>query len=215
MTRSVTRPPARARGWSFANLPQARPLGNKEPKRLSHTTPKTSQSAGECRLRRSPASRHRARCINSVTDVTAIKDVRNVWQWHHHKTARVRPQSGLNALLDGEERQRVLGIGPVLVAHRDASLPDPSQPLLDQEVVAIVERLIAADEKRRRLLRGEGRTHAGEDLFRLVPWRSLLRHPHIEGLGRNEHAIGIRKAPLGNAIDPDDVDCLRDVVYAA
>ena len=55
------------------------------------------------------------------------------------------------------ERQRVLGIGAVCVAHGDAGLPDAAKAFLDQFPVAVMEGLVAADEKGRRRLRVEGR----------------------------------------------------------
>jgi len=48
----------------------------------------------------------------------------------------------------------------VRVAHRDAHLPDPAQAFLDEALMAGMERLIAADEKCRRLLRLESRAQA-------------------------------------------------------
>lgn len=43
------------------------------------------------------------------------------------------------------------------VTNGDADLADPPQAFFDQALMAAMERLIAADEQRRRLLRIEGR----------------------------------------------------------
>jgi hypothetical protein len=47
------------------------------------------------------------------------------------------------------------------IAHRDAHLPDAAQAFFDQALVTAMERLIATDEQRRRLLRIERRPQLG------------------------------------------------------
>jgi len=56
------------------------------------------------------------------------------------------------------------------VANRNADLPDPPQTFLDQALMATVEWLIAADEKRRRLLRIECWTQPCQRLFGPILW---------------------------------------------
>jgi hypothetical protein len=82
-------------------------------------------------------------------------------------------QRRLNSLLNREVRQRIFCVDPMPVAYGDANLPDPSQPLFDQAKVATMERLVTADEQRRRLLRIEGRPQPRQRLLCPILRRAL------------------------------------------
>ena len=95
--------------------------------------------------------------LHGVADVAAIEYMGDVRHRNHHEAAGMGRQRGLDPLLDGKERQRILFVGAVGVAHGDADLSDPPQSLFDQPLMARMKRLVASDEQRGRLLRVERR----------------------------------------------------------
>src|ERR671925_1382853 len=66
-----------------------------------------------------------------VADVTAIEHVGNVGQRDHHEAASVSRERGFDALLHGEEWQRIIVIDAVGITYGDAHLSDAPQALLN------------------------------------------------------------------------------------
>src|SRR5262249_60644350 len=100
----------------------------------------------------------------------------------------------------GREPRGSFPAGPAGIPHADANLADPAQAFDDQGAMAVVERLIPADEQRRRLLRVEHRPHLLRDLIDPVFGRAFGRNAHVEMFGRNEHPVGVLEATFADAV---------------
>jgi hypothetical protein len=141
--------------------------------------------------------------LDCVADIATIKYVGDVGQRNHHEPAGVSGERGFDALLNGEERQRVLVVHTVGVAHRDADLAHASQTFLDQSLVPGMKRLITAEEHGRGLLRVERRAQLGQGLLGPVLRRAFGTDAKVIMRGRNEKAIGVLEATSADAIDPN------------
>src|SRR4051812_19598548 len=116
--------------------------------------------------------------LDFVADVAAIIDVRDVRQADDQHAAAIWRHRHFDALLHGMEVKRILLIRAVRLADRDTHLPDPAQPLLDQRLVAVVERLVAAYEQGSRFLWIKRRHQLLTDLLGPVFGRAIRRHAH-------------------------------------
>ena len=101
------------------------------------------------------------------------------------------------------ELERILLIRALRVAHRDAGLPDASDAFDDQRLVAIMERLIAPEEERSRLLRIEHGTQVQHGLLGPVFRCAFRADTQIIVLGRHKHLVRVLERALLDAIDPD------------
>jgi hypothetical protein len=90
------------------------------------------------------------------------------------------------------------------VAHGNTDLSDPAQPLFDQALMAAMERLVAADEQRRRLLRIESRSQQRQRLLGPILRRAFGADAQIVFVRRNEHPVGVGETPGIDAVEPDD-----------
>src|SRR5438067_13402998 len=66
-----------------------------------------------------------------------------------------------------------------------------------------VKRLVAPEKQRRPFLWIECRTQPGQRLFGPVLRGALMRHPQIEALERDEHAVRVLEATGIDAVEPD------------
>jgi hypothetical protein len=66
-----------------------------------------------------------------------------------------------------------------------------------------MERLVAADEQRRRLLRIEGRAQQRQRPLGPILRRAVRADAQIEFFRRNEHPVGVGEAPGIDAVEPD------------
>jgi len=140
--------------------------------------------------------------LDCVAHIAAIENIGDVGKRHDHETPSMRRKRGLDALLNRKERQRIFGVYPVRVTNRNARLSYSSQTFLDQALMTTVKRLVASDEKRRRLLRVERRPQPRQDLFSPILRRTLGTDAYIKMFGRRKHTVGVREATDFNAVKP-------------
>src|SRR5215207_3696254 len=107
----------------------------------------------------------------------------------------------LDAGANSFKAKRVIWTGAGGVAHGDAGLADPPQALHDECLVAVVERLIAADEQRRWSLRIEDRSHEPRNPLNPELRRALSRDPQIIVVRWHELPVRVLEPALLDPID--------------
>ena len=145
--------------------------------------------------------------LNRVADIAAVEHVADVRQRHDDEPPLELAQTMLDSCLDVFEVERVLVVDPLRIAHCDAGLADSREALHDQRAVPVVERLVAANEQRRRLFRIEYRAQSPHRLLCPVFRSAVGGDPQIAAFRRHEHAVGIGEGAHLNAVDEDQV-CL-------
>src|SRR5437868_4423521 len=103
------------------------------------------------RSRPCAASSRGGRRLPPRTSVAAVEDLGDVGQADDREAAGVGAEADLDPRRHLLERQRIGGTAAL--ADGDAGLADPPQAFLDQQAVALMEGLVAADEQRRRSAR--------------------------------------------------------------
>src|SRR5262245_1752753 len=144
--------------------------------------------------------------LDRVADIAAIEYVGNVGQRDHDEAASVSRERGFDALLHGEEWQRIIVVDAVGITHGDAHLSDATQALLNQALMPGMKRLIAPEEQSRRLLWIERRTEPSQHPLGPVLRRAFGGHANIKALRRNKHPVCIFEA---TGTDPVDPNCKR------
>jgi len=89
------------------------------------------------------------------------------------------------------------------VAHRDADLSDATQSLFDQSLMTGMERLVASDEQRGRLLRVERRAKQRQRTFGPEFRRAVGGDVQTDVVGCDEHPVGVFEPASFDAVDPD------------
>src|SRR6185295_6545 len=103
--------------------------------------------------------------LDRVAHIAPVEYVGDVGERDDDEAAGISRKRGLDPLLHGEKRQRILLVDAVSVADGDAHLADAPQTLFDQPLMPGMKRLVASDEQGRRLLRVERWAQLSERLL--------------------------------------------------
>ena len=141
--------------------------------------------------------------LDRVADIAPVEDRGDVRQRHHDEAPLVFAQAVLDARAHILELERVLLVGALRVAHRDAGLPDALDALDDERLVAVMERLVAPEEQGGRLLRVEHRAQVDHRLLGPVFRRAFRGDAQVMMFRRHEHLVGVLERALLDAVDPD------------